>query len=91
MRRRDFIALLGGTAANWPLVTGAQPSARPVVGFLGAGSPGSDGFRATAVRQGLAEAGYVEGRDITIEYRWAEVDTSDCRRLRPSWLIATST
>ena len=72
MRRRDFIALLGGTAANWPLVTGAQPSARPVVGFLGAGSPGSDGFRATAVRQGLAEAGYVEGRDITIEYRWAE-------------------
>ena len=74
MQRREFIAFLGGAAANWPRRGAARNSRRtPVVGFLGAGSPATDAFsREPRFEQGLAEAGYVEGRDITIEYRWAE-------------------
>ena len=72
MRRREFITFIGGAAA-WPLVARGQQPTMPMVGFLGNGSPTSDdGFRAAAVRQGLVEAGYVEGRNVTFEYRWAE-------------------
>ena len=72
MRRREFITFIGGAAA-WPLVARGQQPTMPMVGFLGNGSPTSDdGFRAAAVRQGLVEAGYVEGRNVTFDYRWAE-------------------
>jgi ABC-type uncharacterized transport system substrate-binding protein len=70
MRRREFIQALAG-AASWPLVARAQP-AMPVIGYLSIGMPRFDALRLAAVRQGLAEVGYLEGRNVAGEYRWAE-------------------
>jgi putative tryptophan/tyrosine transport system substrate-binding protein len=73
LRRRDFIKVIaGGAASAWPLAARAQQRAMPVVGYLGSATPGAWVTRLQACRQGLSEAGFDEGRNVAVEYRWAE-------------------
>ena len=72
MRRRDFITLVGAVTAAWPMAVHAQPSALPVIGFLHSATANAYAPMTAALRKSLSEAGYVEGRNVAIEYRWAE-------------------
>ena len=72
MRRREFITLLGGAAATWPIAARAQPGKTPTVGFLGASTPAGAGPWVAAFAQRLRELGWTQGRTVAIEYRWAE-------------------
>src|SRR5262249_10813026 len=72
LNRREFVTLLGGAAAAWPLAARAQQAVVPVIGYLGAQSPAAFASRVTAFRQGLGGTGYVEGRKFAVEFRRAE-------------------
>jgi putative ABC transport system substrate-binding protein len=72
LRRRDFITLLGGVSAAWPLAVQAQQPTLPVVGFINPGSPDANASNVATFRKGLSETGYVEGHNVTVEYHWLE-------------------
>jgi hypothetical protein len=72
MRRRKFITLLGGAAAAWPVAARAQQAALPVVGFMAGSSPAALSQQVAAFREGLKEAGFIEGMNVAVEYRYGE-------------------
>jgi hypothetical protein len=72
MKRREFITLLGGSAAAWPLRARAQQPGIPVIGYVSSEARESDSFRLPAFFQGLSETGFVERQNVTVEYRWAD-------------------
>jgi ABC-type uncharacterized transport system substrate-binding protein len=95
VKRREFIALLGGAAASWPLAAYGQQSALPVIGYLDGGTPETTSHLLTAFRKGLLERSYIEGRDVKIEFRWARGDyhlmpnlAADLVRMRVAAIVA---
>ena len=92
MKRREFIGLVGGAAVARGRSQARARSAAdvPVIGFLNGGSPGAFAVNVAAFRQGLGETGFVEGRNVAIDYRWAEGQMIDCRRSRLIWFAGRS-
>jgi len=72
VKRREFIMLLGGAAVTWPLAASAQPAKVPTIGFLGSTTPAQQSQWTTAFVQRLRELGWIDGRTVAIEYRWAD-------------------
>jgi putative ABC transport system substrate-binding protein len=89
MRRREFLGVASGVALAWPLAAGAQ-QAMPVVGFLGSDSAELYANRLRALREGLQQAGYVEGRNVSIEYAGPRVATISCQPWQPIWFVVRS-
>jgi hypothetical protein len=97
LKRREFITLLGGAAASWPLAAGTQQSAMPVIGFLHPASPDGNSDRVRSFRQGLKDAGFVEGENVAVEYRWGDNQSerltslaADLVRRRVALIVAAS-
>jgi len=86
MRRREVITLLGGAVVAWPLATHAQQPV-PVIGMLAVAAPDANAIRLRAFREGLRTAGYVEGQNVKVEYRWAEPHTGRLPELAEGWFM----
>ena len=98
MRRREFITLLGGATASWPIPARAQQPKMPIVGFLGSGTPATQSLSSSAFAQRLRELNWIEGRTFAIEYRWADGRderyaefAADLVRLKVDVIFATGT